>query len=370
MSAAGLRSGALFRPFRQIRCAGITRADRPRMPSALPSHDGRSDVRPSPAARRWRARQSSWRPPAQPAGVHSRLPASASCAPTAGSAVRPIAPPFCPVCGDPLPSWRTSAERCADCRLKRPHIAAGRTVGIYDGPLRAILQAFKYDRRRSLAAPLGRLMQLRGAAVLADADCVVPVPLHWRRRWRRGFNQALDLARHLGLPVRCVLRRGRNTRTQTDLPADARLRNVRDAFVRRLGGPRFRPSHRAGGRRQHDRGDTGGVRPRADGGRGDRSSDAYGSPSLDATACRTSALTSSLGRSPRSSTQPAIRRLRLVAGADAGQQIEVAFVAIAVGPLALDGDFRRMSSRIVRSAAGRKRWMSASHARSSPCASP
>ena len=146
-------------------------------------------------------------------------------------AIRPIAPPFCPVCGDPLLSWRTSAERCADCRLKRPHISAGRTVGIYDGPLRSILQAFKYDRRRSLAAPLGRLMQLRGAAVLADADCVVPVPLHWRRRWRRGFNQALDLARHLDVPVRSVLRRSRNTRTQTDLPADARLRNVRGAFV-------------------------------------------------------------------------------------------------------------------------------------------
>ena len=90
-------------------------------------------------------------------------------------AIRPIAPPFCAVCGDPLLSWRTSAERCADCRLKRSHISAGRTVGIYDGPLRSILQAFKYDRRRSLAAPLGRLMQLRGAAVLADADCVVPV---------------------------------------------------------------------------------------------------------------------------------------------------------------------------------------------------
>ena len=141
-------------------------------------------------------------------------------------------------------------------------------MGTYDGPLRSILQAFKYDRRRSLAAPLGRLMQLRGAAVLADADCVVPVPLHWRRRWRRGFNQALDLARQLGLPVRCALRRRRNTRTQTDLPADARLRNVRDAFVADPAGATLRSSRRAGGRRQHDRGDAGGVRPGAGSGRG------------------------------------------------------------------------------------------------------
>lgn len=198
---------------------------------------------PSPALRITAAAITALRPLAD--GVISILlaPACAACrrplaTPCLGivcadcwDAIRPIAPPFCPVCGDPLLSWRTSAERCADCRLKRSHISAGRTVGIYDGPLRSILQAFKYDRRRSLAAPLGRLMRRRGAAVLADADCVVPVPLHWRRRWRRGFNQALDLARHLDLPVRCVLRRGRNTRTQTDLPADARLRNVRDAFV-------------------------------------------------------------------------------------------------------------------------------------------
>jgi ComF family protein len=104
-------------------------------------------------------------------------------------------------------------------------------VGAYEGSLRSILQAFKYDGRRSLAAPLGRLMQLRGADVLADADCVVPVPLHWRRRWRRGFNQALDLARHLDAPIQYPLVRRRDTRTQTDLPAAERLRNVRDAFV-------------------------------------------------------------------------------------------------------------------------------------------
>jgi ComF family protein len=146
-------------------------------------------------------------------------------------AVRPIPPPYCPVCCDPVLSWRMPSGACAECRLKRPHISSGRTVGTYEGALRSILQAFKYDRRRSLAAPLGRLMRLRGADVLADADCVVPVPLHWRRRWRRGFNQALDLARHLEVPVRCALARHSHTRTQTDLPADARLRNVRDAFV-------------------------------------------------------------------------------------------------------------------------------------------
>jgi ComF family protein len=119
--------------------------------------------------------------------------------------------------------------------MKRPHISAGRTIAVYDGPLRSILQAFKYDGCRSLGRPLSHLMRLHGADVLTGADCVVAVPLHWRRRWRRGFNQALALSSGLGLPVRDLLRRRQNTRTQTDLPAAARLRNVRDAFVLKRG---------------------------------------------------------------------------------------------------------------------------------------
>jgi ComF family protein len=74
-------------------------------------------------------------------------------------------------------------------------------------------------------------MRRRGLAVLGGATCVVPVPLHASRRRHRGFNQASDLARHLGLPVVRALRRTRATATQTDLPAAQRHRNVRDAFV-------------------------------------------------------------------------------------------------------------------------------------------
>ena len=91
-------------------------------------------------------------------------------------------PPFCPVCGDALVSWRAAASvACEQCRTGRPHISAGRTIGSYDGPLRAIVQALKYQGRTSLARPLSRLMRARGGAVLTGADCVMPVPLHWTR---------------------------------------------------------------------------------------------------------------------------------------------------------------------------------------------
>ena len=74
-------------------------------------------------------------------------------------------------------------------------------------------------------------MREHGANVLDGADVVVPVPLHWRRRYARGFNQAALLARELGLPVRDVLRRRRHTRPQIELPADARHTNVDGAFA-------------------------------------------------------------------------------------------------------------------------------------------
>ena len=103
--------------------------------------------------------------------------------------------------------------------------------GLYEGRLRDIIHAFKYEGRRSIAKPLGALMRESGAVLLQDADVVVPVPLHPRRERARGFNQADDLARQLGLPVARLLHRVRYTTSQIELPADERHQNVRDAFT-------------------------------------------------------------------------------------------------------------------------------------------
>jgi ComF family protein len=146
------------------------------------------------------------------------------------TAILPLAPPCCQRCGDPLPGVSAVAGHCPRCRSRRCPIDAARAVGDYDGVLRLLVHALKYDRRRSLARPIASLMRERGADLLATADAVVPVPLHGWRRLTRGFNQAADLARHLGPPVVPALRRVRHTRSQTDLAADARRRNVRGAF--------------------------------------------------------------------------------------------------------------------------------------------
>jgi ComF family protein len=167
----------------------------------------------------------------------TRGPVCAAC----WASILPITPPVCDRCGDPLPTWREISVPlgvCARCRRMRRSVDRSRAIGEYAGALRAIIHALKYEARRTLARRIGRLMRERGAEMLAGAACVIPVPLHGSRRRHRGFNQARDLARHLGPPVIHALRRTRATATQTDLPAAQRHRNVRDAFaVTRRGRP-------------------------------------------------------------------------------------------------------------------------------------
>lgn len=97
--------------------------------------------------------------------------------------------------------------------------------------MRAAVHALKYEGRRSIARRLAELMRAHGSVVLAGVDGVVPVPLHRSRLRSRGFNQAADLARHLGPPVVHVLTRARATLPQADLPSGRRHANVRDAFA-------------------------------------------------------------------------------------------------------------------------------------------
>ena len=150
------------------------------------------------------------------------------------SAIAPITPPCCRTCGDPLPTWRTRSvadAACPRCRRRPPAIRLARAVGPYEGALRAIVHALKYDSRPTVARALARMMARAGAEVLEGADAVVPVPLHRSRERSRGFNQARELARHLPLPMLDVLSRSRRTLSQADLPAARRHANVRGAFA-------------------------------------------------------------------------------------------------------------------------------------------
>jgi ComF family protein len=108
------------------------------------------------------------------------------------------------------------------------------SFGFYEGTLRALIHLFKYSGMKPLAERLSglllRAMPLDGAAY----DLVVPMPLHWRRHWKRGFNQAKLLAgyvaRRRGIPMLDAVRRVRATATQAGLTNSNRRKNVSGAF--------------------------------------------------------------------------------------------------------------------------------------------
>ena len=95
----------------------------------------------------------------------------------------------------------------------------------------------KYEGGLAAGRHFARMLGERLAASpqFADVDAVVPVPLHWTRQWRRGYNQAEVIARELedvlGAKLRTdILRRSRRTRTQVRLPMAAKAANVHGAF--------------------------------------------------------------------------------------------------------------------------------------------
>ena len=107
----------------------------------------------------------------------------------------------------------------------------------HEAAYRHILYNLKYEGRIDVGRLFGRMLgsRLKTSAAFKDVDCVMPVPLHWLRRWRRGYNQAEVIAREvstaLGVRLEChVLYRRRRTRTQTRLEISAKRANVSGAF--------------------------------------------------------------------------------------------------------------------------------------------
>ena len=142
--------------------------------------------------------------------------------PACWSAVPRISPPWCHRCGDMLASDRDLELICPRCVRTPPAFDAARSAGLYEGPLRELIHALKYEGRRAVAPELAALMAREGREILGDADAVIPVPLHPFRALHRGFNQADDLSAHLSRPVWRVLKRVRAGPPQSTLPADRR----------------------------------------------------------------------------------------------------------------------------------------------------
>ena len=137
--------------------------------------------------------------------------------------------PRCAVCALPLPAGTT----CATCLERAPSYDSIHAAYAYGFPIDALIHAYKYGAQLSLAPLLAAAV---GRDARTDIDALIPMPLAPQRLRERGFNQAQELARHLGralhvpvLPYAC--RKVTDTPPQAALPWSARARNVRRAFV-------------------------------------------------------------------------------------------------------------------------------------------
>lgn len=197
------------------------------------------------------------------------------------SAIDILLPRTCIVCGERL--FRDELHICLECRAdlpltyfwkqdhnpmsdrfneviqkdlearndpRREDYALSAALFLYqsEGPFRLIPYNIKYKGNIKAGEYFGRMLgnRLKNEMTWKDADLIIPVPLHWSRQFRRGYNQAeaiaSGVASAMGIPVRTdILVRRKRTKTQTKLDIEEKSKNVADAFeVKTLEVPKVR----------------------------------------------------------------------------------------------------------------------------------
>lgn len=155
------------------------------------------------------------------AAAHLLCPACAADLPR-------LAPPLCPRCALPSPGGAT----CGRCLAEAPHYDATVAALAYAFPADALVHALKFGGELALAPLLATLLG-ENIPRQAPVDFCIPVPLSPERLRTRGYNQAAEIARHLGRGRLLVsgCERSRDTAPQLELPFAARRRNVKGCFV-------------------------------------------------------------------------------------------------------------------------------------------
>jgi len=146
-----------------------------------------------------------------------------------------IEPPYCARLGIPFTYDPGPGLLSMEAIANPPAYDRARAAVRYDDIAREMVHRFKYGDRLDLAPMMGGWMARAGKELTADADALVPVPLHWRRLWARRFNQSAALCRAVseltGVPVLLeTLKRVRPTPQQVGLDKSERAANVQGAF--------------------------------------------------------------------------------------------------------------------------------------------
>ena len=148
-------------------------------------------------------------------------------------------PPACNGCGAENDGIFEICQKCMK-EEKRPWNRAFALMRM-EGNGKELIHRFKYGGETALARAMGELAaeKIMSTGTVKELDCIVPIPLHWRRRVVRGYNQTLlfagILSKHIGIPVVPILRRVKATPKQAKLDRRKRLTNLDGAFAVRKG---------------------------------------------------------------------------------------------------------------------------------------
>jgi ComF family protein len=146
-----------------------------------------------------------------------------------------ISRPFCEKYAVPFSYEKGADALSPEAYRFPPPWEKARAVALFSDLAADLVHGLKYNDRHDFAPLMARLMARAGKDLIEQADCIIPVPLHWSRFLRRRYNQAALLARAIAKENRKrfmprLLKRRRPTPTQVGLSREARLRNLQGAF--------------------------------------------------------------------------------------------------------------------------------------------
>lgn len=139
---------------------------------------------------------------------------------------------ICLYCGMPL---KDESDYCNRCQYSRQEFSKNRAPLVYDGDVKKLIYAFKFNQKKYIAETLGALMADEYLKRSMDADIIVFVPMTKEEEKKRGYNQsellANEVGKRLNMPVLPALVKIRSTSAQKELKGKDRATNLEGAFA-------------------------------------------------------------------------------------------------------------------------------------------
>lgn len=146
-----------------------------------------------------------------------------------------LSEPLCKKCGKPL--MNAEAEFCYDCEHHTHYFEVGRALFLYEKEVKRAVQQMKYYNKKEYADFFVEVMgDYLGKQILQwEPQVIIPIPMYWKKKQKRGFNQAellgKGLSKAMGIPYRSdLLRKTKNTDSQKELSNQERKKNLKNAF--------------------------------------------------------------------------------------------------------------------------------------------